>query len=211
MKHLALCALLACGSPSPPAVNGTVTDGANAMAGATVQVCNETLCTLGTADAQGAFSVTVPAGTGYHVIAHAPKTETRATSAALAIVGDVSETVALPPIVIPIVGTLEGLSTNATSALGVSIPQSQWPAFNPPGETIVAMWALAPWATHAPGTTLAIANHFGLAPNATARVFAVDDTTASLLPPTQATVTADGASITGATVDRLTWVVVAVP
>jgi hypothetical protein len=201
--------------PPPPAVSGMVVDDSNVVvANATVQVCNETLCTLGKTDATGSFAVSVPPGSGYHVIAHTSASDPRATSAGLAIVGDVDGAVMLQsPIVIPVVGALADVSIGAPSVTveGVLIPAADWPAFGLPNETILAMWALAPWAIYDQGMTVTLANHFSLPAGSSAHVYAVNDTSAALLPPTVATVSLDGASLTGATVDRLTWLVLAVP
>src|ERR1022692_3389402 len=82
--------------PTTFAVSGLVVDGTNApWASAKLQVCNEALCTLGSADQSGAFHIAVPPGTNYHVIAHAPATETRDTSAGIGVVGDVTSDVTL--------------------------------------------------------------------------------------------------------------------
>jgi hypothetical protein len=218
MRALALCLVVGCSS-GPPIVSGTVVDDtSNAVAGAKVQVCNETLCTLGDADDAGAFHVTVPVGSGYHVIAHAPSTDPRDTSAGIGLIGDVTSDVTLQ-VVIPVMGTRATSSSAAvTTDLSVALPSGvPWvagaavthgPTF---GKAVLATWALAPWATYAPGTAVTIANHFGLAAGSTVFVYAVNDTTADLLAPSQATVSMDGSVITGATIDRFTWVVLAVP
>jgi len=209
--------------PTPTDVSGTVVDDTNAVvANAIIEVCNATLCTLGSSDASGSFTVDVPAGSGYHVIARAPASDTSPTSAGIALVGDVSGPITLPAtVVIPVVGPLSDLALDASSDTGPDagseavtfegavIPQGQWPAFDPSGETVVAMWALAPWATYET-VSVTITNHFGLAAGTTVHVYAVDDGTASLLPGSPGTVNGSG-TITGATLDRLTWVVLAIP
>jgi len=53
-----------------------------------------------------------------------------------------------------------------------------------------------------------IANTLGLAPGDTVSVYAVDESTAELVGPSPATVSSDGKTIAGATIDRVTWIVV---
>lgn len=232
MTRFALAALLvACGGSSPEvvvdsgtpdvakassfAVSGVVVDDASApLSGAKVQVCNASLCVIASADTTGAFHATVPPGAGYHAMAHAPGN----TSAGIRIVGDVAADIALTaPIVVPTLGTAIPFSngtadvtidlTLATDATDIptiaaaSIPQEQWPAFATSGN-VVAVWALAPWATH-DAIDVTIANHFGLT---AATVYAVDETTAEVGAPATATVTS--ATIT-AKIDRVTWIVLA--
>ncbi|HEY2370183.1 MAG TPA: hypothetical protein VGH87_27495, partial [Polyangiaceae bacterium] len=75
----------------------------------------------------------------------------------------------------------------------------------------IATWALDPWGTRTiAGKTIAvtIANTFGLAPGDTVSVYAVNESTAELVGPTTGTVSSDGTTITGATIDRVTWIVV---
>lgn len=246
-------ALVACGAPEASstdagvvgeagaaaiAVRGDVIDAQGApWASALVQVCSETLCTLGNADAQGAFSVQVPAGDRYHVIARPSPSDAREGSAGFFVQSAVltSDTALGAPIPIPITGAhvaadaSGSISGNVASDLalsasasdvafygdayfaGASVPESAWPAFSIEGKTILAMWALNPWATHAnPNATIAvtIANHFGLAANDVASVYVVNETTAELGAANVATVSADGASI-ASSVDRLTWIVLA--
>jgi hypothetical protein len=214
-------------------VSGVVVDSTNAtLGGAKVQVCNEALCTLGNADASGAFRVAVPDGTGYHVIAHAAPVDVRVTSAGRGIVGDVNADVVLSaPIVIPVMGAKvlldgdAGVQTCAvTSDLTLTVAASDLELsgdafvagasvttpFAIAGKTVLGVWALAPWGTHtSAGKTvgLTIANNFGLAPGDSASVYAVSELTAAALSPSSATVNTDGTEIIGASVDRVTWVV----
>jgi hypothetical protein len=221
-------------------VSGTIVDGSNVgWAGAMIQVCNEALCTLGNTDTTGAFRVSVPPGAGYHVIARPGPSDTREASAGLGIVGNVAADVALAPIAIPVMGpkvelagdagpqsvavtsdltltaSVAGIDFEADAYLaGASVPSASWPAFAIPGKTILAMWALDPWGTRANvGQTIgvAISNVFGLAPGATVSVYAVSELTAELGTASAGVVSTDGTSITGSTVDRVTWVVLATP
>ena len=209
-----------------PHVSGVVTDPQGApWPDAKIQVCSASLCTLGNADAAGAFSVLVPAGNRYLVIAHAAPGDPRDTSAGLAVLSDVLTTdVTLPsPIAIPILGARQALPSAAVTQdltlganaadvsvsgdayfSGVSVTASPYPG--------LAAWALGPWGTRTnPTKTIAvtIANHFGLAPGDTVSVCAVNESTAELGPPSQATVSSDGTTISGANIDRVTWVVLA--
>jgi hypothetical protein len=208
-----------------PSVSGVVTDAQGApWSDAKVQVCSASLCTLGNADGAGAFSVHVPAGKRYHVIAHPPPNDPREGSAGLAVLADVltSDVVLPSPIAIPITGAHASLPSAAVTQdvtldanaadvafsgeayfSGVSVTASPYPA--------LAAWALDPWGTRTnPGKTIAvtIANTFGLAPGDTVSVYAVNESTAELVGPTQGTVSSDGKTITGATIDRVTWIVV---
>ena len=209
-----------------PSVSGVVTDTQGApWANAKLQVCSASLCTLGSADASGAFSVQVPAGNKYHVIAHPPASDPREGSAGIAVMQDILTTdTALPsPIAIPITGAHASLpnasvtqdlvlTANASDVSftgeayfsGVSVTDS-------PLSNAIATWALNPWGTRTnPGKTIAvtISNTFGLAPGDTVSVYAVNESTAELAPPTTGTVSSDGQTITGATIDRVTWIVV---
>jgi len=221
-------------------VSGSVVDSLGApWASATVQVCSATVCTLGKADSAGAFSVAVPPNDHYHVIAHASPTDPRNASAGIGVVPTLvtSDTALASPVVVPVTGAIVSLHADAgafdaavTSDLTLSgsaadlafggdaylaavrLDASAWPAFSIPGETILAIWALNPWGTHAtPQETIAVAieNGFGLAPGDTASVFTVDETTAELGAPSTATVSDDGATLAGATIDRITWIVLA--
>jgi hypothetical protein len=221
--------------PAKITVSGDVVDMQGApWANAKVQVCSSALCTLGNADGSGAFAVQVPAGNHYHVIARPPPSDPREGSAGLGVLADalVADTTLASPVPIPITGAHASLAAPAavTTDLtltanaadvafngsayfsGVSVEQAKWPAFVVAGKTILAMWALDPWGTRTnPGKTIAvtIANSFGLAPGDIASVYAVNETTAELGTPTQATVSTDGATLSGATLDRVTWVVLA--
>jgi len=220
-------------------VSGTVVDSSNApWSGAKVQVCGAGVCNLGNVDQAGAFRVSVPPGAGYDVVARPAAGDPRGQSAGLDLVGDVNGDVAITaPIVIPNMGTKFALDADAgaqaaavTSDLtltaaasdlsfygdaylaGAAVPSASWPPFVIAGQTIVAMWALDPWATDAnPGKTIGvtIANGFGLAPGDVVSVYAVNEQSVELGPASQGTVTADGTQITGATVDRVTWIVLA--
>lgn len=209
-----------------PSVSGVVTDtDGTPWANAKLQVCSASLCTLGTADASGAFSVHVPAGKKYHVIAHPPPGDPREGSAGIAVMQDVLTTdFTLPsPVAIPITGAHASLpsapvtqdltlTANASDVSfngdayfsGVSVTSS-------PFAGALATWALNPWGTRTnPGQTIAvtIANTLGLAPGETVSVWAVNEGTAELVGPTTGTVSSDGKTITGATIDRVTWIVV---
>ena len=97
---------------------------------------------------------------------------------------------------------------------GAAIPQAKWPAFAAPGETVLAMWALDPFGTDATRSktiAVSIANGYGLGAGATVSVYAVNELTAALDPPSQGVVSSDGTTLGGATVDRLTWIVLATP
>ncbi len=216
-------------------VSGDVVDSQGApWAAAKIQVCSETVCTLGNANASGAFHVSVPANDHYHVIAHPPPTDAREGSAGLFVLADlVTADVALgSPVPIFVTGahaTLGApaavtndltLTANASDVSfygdayfsGVSVPQSAWPAFAIAGKTILAMWALNPWGTRTNAQktiAVSIANHFGLAAGDAASVYAVNETTAALGAASAATVSSDGTTIDGATIDRVTWVVLA--
>lgn len=191
---------------------------------ANVQVCSAALCTVGKAGAAGAFSVHVPAGTKYHVIAHPPPNDPREGSAGVAVLDDVltSDVTLASPVTIPITGAHASLpdaavtsdltlTANASDVAfsgdayfsGVSVAASPFPS--------IATWALNPWgARTSPGKAIAvtIANTFGLAPGATVSVYAVNESTAELVGPSPGTVSSDGKTITGATIDRVTWIVV---
>jgi hypothetical protein len=211
-------------TPSP-SVNGVVTDTQGTpWADAKVQVCSASLCTLGSADAAGAFSVHVPAGKKYHVIAHPPPSDPREGSAGIAVLQDVltTDVTLASPIAIPITGAhsslpnaavTQDLALDANAAdvsftgeayfSGVLVAASPFPS--------LATWALNPWGTRTnPGKTIAvtIANTFGLAPGDTVSVFAVNESTAELVGPSTGTVSSDGTTIVGATIDRVTWIVV---
>jgi hypothetical protein len=214
-------------------VSGNVVDTSDApWANAKVQVCSSALCTIGNADTKGAFAVQVPSGNRYHVIARPPPNDPREGSAGLGVLADtlVADTTLDAPIRIPVTGAHASSPAAVTPDLtltanmadvsfsgeayfsGVSIAQAQWPAFVVPGKTILAMWALDPWGTRtSPGKTIAvtIANTYGLASGDTVSVYAVNETTAELGTPTQGTVSTDGATIAGATIDRVTWIVLA--
>ena len=221
--------------PAKITVSGDVVDMQGApWANAKVQVCSTALCTLGNADGTGAFAVQVPSGSHYHVIARPSPSDPREGSAGLGVLADtlVADTALASPVPIPITGAHASLAAPAavTSDLtltanaadvafsaeayfsGVSIAQPSWPAFVVAGKTILAMWALDPWGTRTnPGKTIAvtIANSFGLAANDVAAVYAVNETTAELGAEAQATVSSDGTMLTGATIDRVTWIVLA--
>jgi hypothetical protein len=221
--------------PPPVNVSGNVVDPDDApWAAANVQVCSGALCTLGKANASGAFDVAVPEGNLYHVIARPPSTDAREGSAGLAVLANVltTDTTLAAPIAIPITGAHQTLGAPALVAsdltltanaadlafdddaylAGTSVAESEWPAFVVAGRTILAMWALDPWGTRAnTGKTIgvSIANHFGLAAGASASVYAVNELTAELGAESDATVSADGATIDGATIDRVTWIVLA--
>ncbi len=220
-------------------VTGAVVDTQNApWAAAKIQVCSETLCTLGDANASGAFDVQVPAGNLYHVIARPSPSDAREGSAGLFVLQTMltSDTALAAPIPIPVTGAhltqgdagnISGevasdltLTANANDVgfdgdvffSGVAIPQNQWAAFSIEGKTILAMWALNPWGTRTnsgKSIGVSITNHFGLNAGDAVSVYAVNETTAALDPPTQASVSPDAATIDGATIDRLTWIVVA--
>jgi hypothetical protein len=223
--------------PAKITVSGDVVDMQGApWANAKVQVCSAALCTLGNADGAGAFAVQVPAGSHYHVIARpSPNDPLQASaSAGLGVLADtlVADTALASPVPIPITGAHASLAapaavtTDLTLAAnaadvafsgeayfsGVSIPQASWPAFVIAGKTILAMWALDPWGTRTtPGKTITvtIANSFGLAPSDVASVYAVNEATAELGAPTEASVSSDGTTLAGATIDRVTWIVLA--
>ncbi len=216
-------------------VSGDVVDSENAAwASAKIQVCSETVCTLGNADGSGAFHVLVASGDRYHVIARPAVADTREGSAGLFVLADAltADVTLDSPVHLPVTGAHFTLSSpaNVTSDLtltanaadlafygdafvaGVSIAQAEWPAFTIAGKTILAMWALNPWGTRAnAGKTIAVtmSNAYGLAANDTASVYAVNELTAELGTPTTATVSGDAKTLDGATIDRVTWVVLA--
>ncbi len=224
--------------PTPECVvSGVVADpSGQPWLGATVQVCSESLCTLGKAPS-GSFAVDVPCGAFYHVIAREDPGDTRPASAGVSVIADeVTSDVSLAaPVTIPVTpapaalasGTQSiDLTTELTLTLdpadlvfygnaavaAVRVDPGQWPAFVIQGKTVLAMWALAPWGTRArAGKTIGVTvkNVFGLSAGDGVSFFAVSETTASLLVPTQGTVTSDGALVAGATIDRVTWIVVA--
>jgi hypothetical protein len=208
-----------------PSVSGVVTDTQGTpWANAKVQVCSASLCTLGNADGNGAFSVQVPAGKKYHVMAHPPAGDAREGSAGIAVLDDVLTTdmTLASPVAIPITGAhaslpnaavTQDLTLTANAAdvsftgdayfSGVSVASSPFPS--------IATWALNPWGTRTnPTKTIAVTmtNTFGLAPGDTVSVYTVNESTAELVGPTQGTVSSDGQTITGATIDRVTWIVV---
>ena len=211
--------------PVNPSVNGVVTDTDGApWANAKVQVCSASLCTLGNADGAGAFSVQVPAGKTYHVMAHPPAGDPREGSAGIAVLQDVltTDVTLASPVAIPVTGAHTSLPSAAVTQdltltanasdvsfasdayfSAVSVTTSPFPS--------IATWALNPWGTRTVvgkpiGVTLA--NTFGLAPGDTVSVYAVNESTAELVGPTTGTVSTDGKTITGATIDRVTWIVV---
>jgi hypothetical protein len=220
-------------------VTGAVVDAQNApWAAAKIQVCSDALCTLGDADASGAFDVQVTAGNFYHVITRPSPSDTREGSAGLFVLQNMltSDTALDAPIPIPVTGAhlTQGDAGNISGQVasdltltgnvsdigfygdaffsGVAIAQNQSPAFSIEGKNILAMWALNPWGTRAnSGKTIgvSIANHFGLNAGDAVSVYAVNETTAALDPPTEALVSTDATTIDGATIDRLTWIVVA--
>ncbi len=209
-----------------PSVSGVVTDTQGTpWPNAKIQVCSDALCTLGNADGAGAFSVRVPAGKTYHVMAHPPAGDPREGSTGIAVLADVltTDVTLASPVAIPITGAHASLpDAVVTSDLtltanapdvdftgdayfsGVSVTAS-------PFASAIATWALNPWGTRTnPGKTIAVtlANGFGLAPGDTVSVYAVNESTAELVGPTTGTVSSDGKTITGATIDRATWIVV---
>jgi len=218
---------------TPITVSGEVVDTSGApWANAKVQVCSSALCTIGSSNGAGAFAVQVPPGNRYHVIARPAPSDAREGSAGLGVLADtlVADTTLAAPIHVPVTGAHASSPAAVTPELtlvanpadvsfsgeayfaGVSVAQSQWPAFDVPGKTILAMWALNPWGTRTnPGKTIAvtIANGFGLAAGDAVSVYAVNEGTAELVGPTPGTVSTDGTTIGGATIDRVTWIVLA--
>jgi hypothetical protein len=246
--------LVACGAPAAPPtdapdagdaapakveVTGAVVDSQGAAWGAAkIQVCSETVCTLGDADETGAFAVAVPAGDRYHVIARPGPGDSRAGSAGVGVFPSVvvSDTALAAPVVLPVTGAeialdpdggavdaavTADLTLSARAAdldfygepylAAVRLDAAAWPALSTPG-TVLAVWALNPWGTRAEtGKSIAVTirNDFGLAPGELAQVYAISETTAEVGAPSDAVVSDDGAVIAGATVDRVTWIVLA--
>jgi hypothetical protein len=209
-----------------PSVSGVVTDTKGApWPDAKVQVCSDALCTLGNADGTGAFSVQVPAGKTYHVMAHPPASDPREGSTGIAELADILTTdVTLPsPVAIPITGAHASLPNAAVTqdlTLTANAPDVSFTGdayfsgvavTSSPFASSIATWALNPWATRTnAGKTIAVtmSNTFGLSPGDTVSVYAVNETTAELVGPSTGTVSSDGKTITGATIDRVTWIVV---
>ena len=204
---------------------------------AKLQVCSSLLCTLGDADDAGAFAVTVGCGERYHVLALPPPGDARAASAGIGIIKDpVIHDYALPDLVrIPETANAIALTAGVQSVAvapdltliadpgdigfagaaylaGVLVPQAKWPSFEIAGRTILAMWALGPWAaTTKKGKTIGVLvkNGFGLTAGDRVGVYAVSQTTADLSTPVDATTDGAAKLVTGGTIDRVTWIVIA--
>lgn len=218
-------------------VSGVVVDAQNApWAAAKIQVCSASVCTLGNADASGAFDVSVLANDHYHVIAHPSPTDSRDGSAGIGVFPSIlsSDAALAAPVVLPVTGARTNVSgafdahvttdlelagtaadldyASAAYVAAVRVDSAAWPAFSIPNQTILAIWALNPWGTRTlPSKTIAVTiqNGFGLSAGDTASVYALSETTADLGTPTTATVSPDSTTLTGATIDRLTWMVLA--
>ena len=201
---------------------------------AKIQVCSATVCTIGDASATGAFEVAVPRGDRYHVIARPAPGDARDGSAGIGVLDGLlagDETLA-EPVVLPVTGARVALGASPTAAAvtpdltltasatdldfygdayvaAVRLDPDAWPALSVPGKTVLAIWALNPWGTRASkAVPVTIQNSFSLAPGDAAAVYAVDEATAALGPPAEASVSADGATL-ASSVDRLTWIVLA--
>jgi hypothetical protein len=104
------------------------------------------------------------------------------------------------------------LSGNVTTpyVAGIRVQQATFPAYDTQGKTVVAMWALNPFATRSNKPISAtIKNSFGLSAGAKLAMRAVDDVKGTLLSEIPMTVSNDAAMITtdAGGLDRLTWLV----
>lgn len=215
-------------------VRGAIVDAAGrGWSNAKIQVCSATVCTLGDATTTGAFDVAVPSGDRYHVIARPGPGDSRDGSAGIGVLAApvASDTSLATPVVLPVTGVRIPLGDATVAAVtpdltltasasdlefsgdsyvaAVRVDPAAWPAFSIPGTTILAMWALNPWGTRASaGKTIAVTiqNSFSIADAAS--IYTLDEGTAELGPESKATPSADGTTL-AATIDRLTWIVLA--
>jgi hypothetical protein len=105
--------------------------------------------------------------------------------------------------------TLPAGVTNMYAA-GIRVAKPAFPAYDASGKTILAMWALNPFAAKSSKPiAVTIKNSLGLAANAKLAMRAVDDTTGLLLAEIPMTVSSDATTITtdSGGLDRLTWIV----
>ncbi len=220
-------------------VGGTVLDFQDAgYATAQVTVC-ASLCVYATVDDAGAFTATVPAGDGYHVKATGTPGDGRTASALEQPIGTLDKDVTLAaPLYLPETGAGTVVSSAQTVDLGdvtlavdpatlslpfgvttayaaaIAVPADKQPGLTPDGKvagkTILGMWALNPYGTTS-STPMAVTfkNTFGLSPSDPVTVYTMDDNNAQLVDPSDGTVSGDGQTITGATVKRMTWIVLA--
>ena len=95
-------------------------------------------------------------------------------------------------------------------AAGIRVVPAAWPTYDTQGKTVLAMWALNPFAARSSKAIAAtVKNVFGLSAGAKLAMRAVDDAKGTLLPEIPLTVSNDASTITtdSGGLDRLTWVV----
>jgi hypothetical protein len=222
--------------PTPAfTVTGRVVDSTGASwANAHMQIC-DTICYLGTAGADGVFTMGIkPTGT-YAIDATGALGDGRSASRTVyarlidqdVTLGDIAvyETGAGQTLTSQKDVAIDGdltllavdpsaltLSGNVTTpyAAGIRVQKATFPTYDTQGKTVVAMWALNPFATKSSKPiAVTIKNSFGLAAGAKLAMRAVDDVKGQLLAEVPLTVSTDAMTITtdSGGVDRLTWIV----
>jgi hypothetical protein len=199
---------------------------------ARLQIC-ASICYLGTAGTDGTFKMNVESNT-YAVDATGALSDGRTASrtvyshviAQATMLGDivVLETgtgqALSSPQDVPIDANLTLLAVDPSAltiptmvspyAAGVRVPSAAFPVYGTAGKTVLAMWALNPFAAvSSKPIAVTIKNVFGLSAGAKVAMRAVSDATGTLLTEIPMTVSTDASTITtdSGGLDRLTWIV----
>ena len=222
--------------PAPAHIaTGRVIDATGApWPGARMQIC-ASICYAFNAGADGVFSASIGKSDTYAVDATSALADGRSASRTV-YARLIDQDVALGDIVVQETGAGQALSSTkdvavdadltllavdpsaltlpagVTSAYGagVRVKAADFPVYDASGKTVVAMWALNPFAAKSSKPiAVTIKNAFGLAANAKLAMRAVDDAKGTLLAEIPMTVSSDATTITtdSGGLDRLTWIV----